>query len=343
MKLNSSLHICVTGGAGYIGSHVVMNILENTNHTITIIDNLSTGCMDTINTLNEFANSINKRVRVLIMDLVKKDELIEIFDKLNFDAVFHLAALSQVKESDDEPNKYKINNLQSTSNILECMKKYNVKYLIFSSSASIYESKNDKLSENSLLSPSSIYGETKLECENIIKKFENSIKYINLRFFNAVGCDSKYRIGERHEPESHLFPLVAKAIINKTSFFINGVSFDTRDGTCIRDFIHVEDLAAYHMSALSYMIENNSSKPINCGYSKGYSVKEIVEVMKYISKKDLNIEISSKRDGDLSSLVADTTTLEQTLEQYHSPLYKDNIRTMCKHAYEWELLKMDMK
>lgn len=343
MKLNNSLHICITGGAGYIGSHIVMNILENSNHTITIIDNLSTGNTKTIGSLKFHAKRKNRLLNIVILDLINKNDLLQVFENSNFDAVFHLASSSQVNESNDNPNVYKENNLQSTKNILECMEEYSVKYLVFSSSASIYESKNDKLSENSLVSPSNVYEETKIECENIIKKFENSIKYINLRFFNVVGCDYKYRIRKRDNPESKLISVIAKAIIGDKTFYVNGDSYNTKDGTCIRDFIHVEDLAGYSLAALSYMLDSNRNNTINCGYSTGYSIVELIEVMKFVSKKDLKMQVLSKREGDYSSIVADTSMLELTLGRYYEPIYKNDIERIGKQAYNLELLNMDMR
>lgn len=334
MKLNNSLHICITGGAGYIGSHIVLNLLDNTNHLITIIDNLSTGNTQTIDALKFQAKRKNKTLKIVILDLINKNDLLKIFEESNFDAVFHLAALFQGEKN---------NNFESTKNILECMKMYAVKNLIFSSSATIYESKNSRLFENSSSEPSSPYGKTKLKCEKIIEKFEDSINYINLRFFNVVGCDNKYRVGRSHNPQSKLFPTIAKAIIKNTTFYLNGNSYNTKDGTCVRDFIHVEDLCGYYVAALSYMYNSSRSNTINCGYSKGYSIMEITEVMKVVSKKELNIKIISKKRGDYPSLVADTTMLDLTLGKYYDPIYKNDIEKMCKQVYNWELLKMDMK
>lgn len=335
-----NLHICVTGGAGYIGSHVVLQLLERTSCSITILDNFATSANKSIVTLMDIAKRKNKLLRTLVTDLTDKSSLVCIFQKYNFDAIFHLAAYSLIEEGEKNPNKYEKNNLNSTKNLLECMDEFSVKYLVFSSSAAIYESSHEKLMESSSKVPDSVYGKTKLKCENLIKKFENSIHYTNLRFFNAVGCDSKYRIGERHDPESHLLPLVAKAIINNKHFTINGDSYNTKDGTCIRDFIHVEDIVGYHLASLEYMIVTGRSSSINCGYSIGHSILDIIQVMKYVSQKNLELRVAPKRKVDSAILVADNTLLNATIGKYYVPIYKSNISLICEQVYRWEILKM---
>lgn len=331
---NTTKNILITGGAGYIGSHVVKQFLETTNHHITIVDNFKTGFENTIKTLKSFAN-----VDFINQDLAKWDEVDAIFKENSFDVVIHFAASLLVGESVTNPLKYYMNNTCNSANIINQCNKYKVNKFIFSSTAAVYgEPSIDKmpLSENELLSPINPYGSSKLFTEQIIKdnaKANKDFKYVILRYFNVAGAEESLSIGECHEPETHLIPLVVKTALGKRDkIMIFGEDYETDDGTCIRDYIHVDDLASAHLSALEYL-DTNESNIFNCGYGHGFSVKEVIDTVKKVSGIDFKVEVTSRRDGDPAILVADNSKILNLTSW--KPKH-DNLEFICKTALEWE-------
>jgi UDP-glucose 4-epimerase len=329
------MDILITGGAGYIGSHTIKRILDNTNYKITIIDNFKTGFQDTINTLMTFGdfNFINQ-------DLSDFNKVNEIFKKNNFDVVIHFAASLLVGESVDNPTKYYLNNTSNSANIIHLCNKYKINKFIFSSTAAVYGEPNiDKipLNEDEYTSPINPYGYSKLFTEQILKdnaKANKSFKYVILRYFNVAGAEESLSIGECHEPETHLIPLVVKTALGKRDkIIIFGDDYETSDGTCIRDYIHVDDLALAHLSALEYLKTNNQSNIFNCGYGHGFSVKEVIDMVKKVSTINFTVEVSSRRDGDPAILIADNKKILKYTNW--KPQY-DNLELICKTALEWE-------
>lgn len=328
------MKILITGGAGYIGSHVAKQLLESKMHNITVLDSFKTGFENTIKTLKSFGE-----FEFIEQDLSKWDEVEAIFQRNQFDVVIHFAASLLVGESVQEPIKYYMNNTCNTANLVNLCNKYRVKKFIFSSTAAVYgEPSNDKMTliETEFTNPINPYGSSKLMSEQIIKDTASAnkeFKYVILRYFNVAGAEESLSIGECHEPETHLIPLVVKtALGRRDKIFIFGDDYDTPDGTCIRDYIHVDDLASAHISALEYLDENES-EVFNCGYGHGFSVKEVIDTVKKVGKVDFRVEISTRREGDPAILIADNKKILQKTNW--KPKY-DNLEFICKTALEWE-------
>lgn len=331
------MNILITGGAGYIGSHVVKQLLESKQHHIIVLDSFKTGFEDTIKMLKSFGD-----FEFLEQDLSKWQEVEAIFQKNQFDVVIHFAASLLVGESVENPLKYYMNNTCNTANLVNLSNKYKVKKFIFSSTAAVYgEPSSDKipLVETELTNPINPYGNSKLMSEQIIKDTENAnkeFKYVILRYFNVAGAEGSLSIGECHEPETHIIPLVVQTALGKRDkIFIFGDDYDTPDGTCIRDYIHVDDLASAHISALEYLDENES-EVFNCGYGHGFSVKEVIDMVKKVSKVDFKIEVAPRRAGDPAILIADNKKILQKTNW--KPKY-DDLEFICKTALEWEKKK----
>jgi len=333
----------VTGAAGYIGSHVAKQLLLQ-GKDIVIIDNLSTGFIDTIETLQSI-----KSFKFINLDLKEFDKVEEVFKKYEINTVIHFAAFSQVGESMINPMKYYMNNTVNTTNLVKCASDAGVKKFIFSSTAATYGepdfSMTDKVTidEEFATTPINPYGMSKLMSENVIKdeaKVNTDFNYCIFRYFNVAGADINYvdkklspRVGECHEPETHLIPLVVKAALKKReNITIFGEDYDTTDGTCIRDYIHVDDLADAHIEAIEYL-ETNESDTFNCGYGYGYSVKEIVQAVKDSTKLEFEVKKGDRRPGDPSSLVSNNTKIRAKMKW--TPKY-DDLELICHSAFEWE-------
>lgn len=322
--------ILVTGGAGYIGSHVVLKLLEESDHEIVVFDNLETGHFSAIETL--------KYVRDFDFvkgDLKNQNDLENLFRNFHIDSVIHFAAYIRVEESVKNPRKYYANNLVGTINLLNQMLDHNVKKIVFSSTAAIYgEPKYVPIDENHPKQPINPYGKTKFMVEEILDDYDKTygLKSIRLRYFNVVGADSENRIGESHQPETHLVPnILASAKNPKKVFNLFGNDYDTKDGTCVRDYVNIEDLASAHISALEYLTEKNKSDCFNIGTKNGNTVKEVFEICEKIASKKINLKINPRRDGDPKSLVADNTKAEKVLNWKPNNTLSDSIRT----AYNW--------
>lgn len=335
--------ILITGAAGYIGSHVAKQLLLNGKEII-VIDNLSTGFQSTIDTLQRI-----KAFNFVNLDLKEFDKVDELFTKYEIDTVIHFAAFSQVGESMMNPMKYYMNNTVNTTNLVKCASNSGVKKFIFSSTAATYGepdfSVTNKLTidEEFTTNPINPYGMSKLMSENVIKdegKVNTGFKYCIFRYFNVAGADINFiddkltpRVGECHEPETHLIPLVVKAALKKRdNITIFGEDYDTPDGTCIRDYIHVDDLADAHIAAIEYL-DTNESDTFNCGYGHGYSVKEIVQAVKDSTNLEFEVKKGDRRAGDPSSLVSNNTKIKTRMKW--TPKY-DDLELICQSAFEWE-------
>ena len=331
------MRILVTGGAGYIGSHVVKEILENSDHEVTIIDNLSTGSIRAVRTLFSIAGDLGKSLDFIEADLGDFSLIEGIFKAKKFDVVIHFAASIIVPESVKNPIKYYRNNTMNTINLVNLCLKYGVNRFIFSSTAAVYGEPDEvPIKETARLGPINPYGMSKLMSEKVIMdvaKANPSFKYVILRYFNVAGADVKIRLGQMFPEATHLIKVSAETAVGKRDrIYVFGTDYPTRDGTCIRDYIHVDDLAIAHIMAVEYL-DNNESDVFNCGYGKGYTVLEVINTMKEVTGVDFKVEYTGRREGDPAILVADNTRIIQKLGW--KPKY-DDLRLICKTAYLWE-------
>lgn len=325
--------ILVTGGAGYIGSHMALKLLEN-NEKVVVFDNFSTGHIETIETLMKEGKD---NFEFFEGDLLNLNDLNTLFKGRNIEAVIHFAAFSLVEESTKNPAKYYKNNVTGSINLLDAMHKYNVNKIVFSSTAATYgEPEEIPIKETSLQNPVNPYGNSKLTVEKIMDDYDRAygIKSVRLRYFNVAGADSKCRIGENHNPETHLIPNILKSTFNnKKTFKIFGDNYNTKDGTCVRDYINVEDLINAHLLALKYLLAGGKTDFFNLGTNEGNSVKEIFDLCTKVTKKEIPFEIAQKRAGDPAVLIADNKKAKEILGWNPEKTLYDSI----KSAYMWEL------
>lgn len=316
--------ILVMGGAGYIGSHTVKHLLAN-NYSVVVADNLVYGHKE----------AVDSRAKFEIADLADKASLRKVFDKYNIDAVIHFAAFAYVGESVQNPQKYYQNNVVGTINLLDVMMEYGVKKIVFSSTCATYgEPQYTPIDEKHPQNPINPYGRTKLMIEQIFADYEKAygLQHIALRYFNAAGCAADGSIGESHTPETHIIPLVLKAITGeRDNIKVFGTDYDTRDGTCIRDYIHVEDLAQAHRLAVEKLGSYNGC--INLGTGVGTTVKEIITAAENVSGKKCPVEYAERRAGDPAKLFADNRKAKEILGW--NPQYL-NIENIIQTAWNWE-------
>ena len=319
------MKILVVGGAGYIGSHMIKRF-QNTDHQIDVLDNLSTGFKE---------NSQNYKLH--ICDLSNKKQVHKILKENKYEVVMHFASSINVGESYDHPMKYYENNVINTLNLLECMIDLKILNFIFSSTAAVYgEPESIPIKEEQNLSPINPYGKTKSLVENILSDYDKSygLKYISLRYFNACGAHIDGTIGERHNPETHLIPLILQtASGRRNNFKIYGDDYKTKDGTCVRDYIHVMDIAEAHLLSLEKLIQTQSSDIYNIGNKQGYSVREIIDMVEEITQIKIPYKISEKRKGDPAELIADNSKITEKLNW--RARYSD-LNTIINTAWEWE-------
>lgn len=314
-----SNNILVTGGAGYIGSHLVRLLLKY-DFNVVVFDNFSRGHLELIEELP---------IKIIEGDLRNKTDISDTFKENKIDAVIHLAALAYVGESTQKPEMYFQNNVNGTVNLLAAMNSYDVKKIVFSSTCAVYGIPETlPITENSPLSPINPYGTSKKVCEEIIQSC--GLSYTILRYFNVCGSCPESKTGEWHEPETHVIPLALQAAANSSSFSIYGDDFQTRDGSCIRDYIHVMDLAKAHVLAVQ-KLQKETSLICNLGTQKGYSVKEILNSVQEITKSKLSIKISDRRPGDPPLLTANSNTALQELGW--QPEF--NLHDSINHALKW--------
>ncbi|HKL94298.1 MAG TPA: UDP-glucose 4-epimerase GalE [Clostridia bacterium] len=316
--------ILVTGGAGYIGSHTVRE-LKDRGQDVVVYDNLSTGHIEAINGVN-FVKG----------DLFDVELLRETFRKYNVDAVIHFAAYSLVGESMVNPLKYYRNNVSGTLSLLEAMVAENVKFLVFSSSAATYGNTGAELiTEKSPQIPTSVYGMTKLMMEQLMADFDTAygLKYVALRYFNAAGAHESGTIGEDHNPESHLIPIIMQVLNGKREKLgIFGDDYPTIDGTCVRDYIHISDLADAHIKAVESLRSGAPSTAYNLGNGNGFSVKQVVDTVEKVVGMTVKNEITPRRAGDPAVLVASSDKIKRELGW--TPRY-DNLEKIVSSAWKW--------
>lgn len=320
------MNILITGGAGYIGSHVVKALSSSTKYDLTIYDNLSTGHKEAVSA-----------GKLVIGDLADLQFLEEIFRQKKFDAVLNFAGSIKVPESVSNPLKYYFNNTVNTFHLLNLCSKYQVKKFIFSSTAATYGIPEGGLCrEDSPLLPINPYGHSKLMSEQMLKDLAASsdLKFVILRYFNVAGADPECKIGQSFPEPFHLINVASEAAAGKRSKVdIYGIDYPTPDGTCIRDYIHVSDLADAHVKALKYLEQGGRSDVLNCGYSKGFSVKEVIAQVKAVTGVDFNVVETERRSGDPASLIAQADRIRNVLNWI--PRFND-LNFIIKTAYEWE-------
>ncbi len=318
------MSILVCGGAGYIGSHINKQLHIEGYDTI-VYDNLIYGHKEAV-----------KWGNLIIGDLNSISELENVFDNYEIEAVFHFAAYAYVGESVHEPEKYYYNNVVNTLNLLSVMRKHGCDKIVFSSTCATYgEPENIPITEDMIQNPINPYGKTKLMIEKVLEDYNRAygINYVILRYFNAAGADPDSELGESHNPETHLIPLVLDAASGiRECITVFGTDYNTRDGSCVRDYIHVTDLANAHILALKYLEKGGKSDSFNLGNEKGTSVFEIIESVKRVSHCDFKVICDKRREGDPATLVGSSEKTRQILGW--RPIY-DDIDTIVYHAWKW--------
>lgn len=317
--------ILVLGGAGYIGSHTVYALIERGENVI-IIDNLETGYRDALHPHAKFYKG----------DIRDRAFLDSVFDKEHIDAVIHFAANSLVGESMTNPLKYYDNNVNGTKVLLQAMVAHGISKIVFSSTASTYgEPEHVPILETDKTEPTNTYGETKLAMEKMFKwtDIAHDIKYVSLRYFNACGAHINGNIGESHNPETHLIPLILQVPLNKREAInIYGDDYPTKDGTCVRDYIHVTDLAEAHILAVQYLMEGNASNIFNLGNGVGFTVKEVIECARRVTGHPIPAKIAPRRAGDPARLIASSEKAKSILNW--NPVH-NNLEEIIQTAWNW--------
>ena len=317
--------IMVLGGAGYIGSHTVYALIER-GEDVVIVDNLETGHIE----------AIHEKARFYQGDIRDRAFIDSVFDKEQIDAVIHFAANSLVGESMTDPLKYYDNNVNGTKVLLQSMVAHNIKKIVFSSTAATYgEPDRVPILETDRTEPTNTYGETKLSMEKMFKWTDvaHGVKYVSLRYFNACGAHESGQIGEAHSPETHLIPLVLQVPLGqRETINIYGDDYPTEDGTCIRDYIHVTDLAQAHILAVEYLMNGNDSNVFNLGNGVGFSVKEVIEVARKVTGHAIPAVISERRAGDPARLIASSDKAREVLNW--QPAHAD-LEEIIASAWKW--------
>ena len=320
------MEVLVTGGCGYIGSHVTRQLTES-GHTVTVVDNFSTGHRE----------ALIYGERVVELDLSNRDGLIQLMTENKFDAVIHFAASIIVPESVAEPIKYYRNNTVNALNTIEAAIAGKVKYFIFSSTAAVYgDSKTDIVTEESPVVPTNPYGTSKLMDEWILRDVAKAtdLKYCVLRYFNVAGSDLEGRMGQRTKNATHLIKVANQcALGQRDSVTVFGTDYATKDGTGVRDYIHVEDLASAHLQSLDYLSQGGPSETFNCGYGSGFTVKEVLREVEAAADVCMNTIEGPRRAGDVGCLIADASKLRA--KTGWTPKYND-LSLIVKTALAWE-------
>ena len=318
------MNILVTGGAGYIGSHVLKALLKE-GHQVVTFDNLQKGHRKAI-TGGKFIKG----------DLADQELLNQVIQENEIEGVIHLAADSLVGESMENPGKYYKNNFTNGINLLETMVDNGVKNIVFSSTAAVYgEPVEIPIKEDNQTEPTNTYGESKLFFEKALKRYDqiHGINFVSLRYFNAAGADPEGEIGEAHDPETHLIPIVLQTALGiRDKIYIFGDDYSTRDGSCIRDYIHVNDLATAHVLAVEALAEGRESSIYNLGNGEGYSVKEVIDTVKEVTGRDFEVEVSERRAGDPAVLIASSDKIQRELNW--QPEYSE-LEKIISTAWQW--------
>lgn len=318
------MNILVTGGAGYIGS-ITNKLLQDQGHTTVVFDNLQNGYEAAVGD-----------TPLIVGDLLHKNDINEVFEKHTFDAVIHFAALARAGESMEDPARYIENNVLGGINLLEAMRKGNCKHIIFSSTCAVYGYPDTlPVTEDAPIAPVSVYGSSKRMFEEVISWYEQlyGMRSVILRYFNACGALEDGSMGEHHQPETHIIPIAFDVASGKRDQFeLFGDDYDTPDGTCIRDYIHVVDLARAHIQAVEYLHSGNDSTIVNLGVGKGYSNKEVLAAVERVSGKSIPVVLAPKRDGDPAAIYADNTKAKRVLSW--EPTFR-TIEDIVKSAWAW--------
>ncbi len=317
--------VLVVGGAGYIGSHMV-KMLGRAGYQVVTVDNLSSGYREAV-TMGELAQ----------VDLADTDALDQVFARYRPQAVLHFASFIQVGESVRHPDKYYRNNLANTLNLLDTMVRHDVKWFVFSSTAAIFgEPRYVPIDESHLREPVNPYGRSKLMVEQVLEDYERAygIRSVCLRYFNAAGADPEGELGERHDPETHLIPLILQAASGRRdAITVFGRDYDTPDGSCIRDYIHIQDLCRAHILALNWMRERDASGRFNLGNGTGFSVQEVISAVERVTGRSIQVVEGERRAGDPARLIADSTLARRELgwQPEH-----DRLEDIIADAWRWE-------
>ena len=323
------MSVLVTGGAGYIGSHAVKVLLQK-GYDVVVVDNLETGHKE----------AVDSKAKLYIGDIADDKLMDKVFKENDIVGVIHFAAYSLVGESMTNPHKYYENNVSKTNHMLESMVRNNVKNLVFSSTAATYgEPERVPILETDKQVPTNVYGQTKLSMEQMIAWYGkiHGLKHVALRYFNVAGAMEDGSIGEAHNPETHLIPIILQVANNKREKLnVFGDDYPTKDGTCIRDYIHVLDLCDAHVLALEYLINGNPSDVFNLGSGEGFSVLEMVNAARKVTTHPIPLQIAARRAGDPAVLIASSSKAKQVLKW--NPIRED-IEVMIKDAWTWELNK----
>ena len=320
------MNVLVTGGAGYIGSHVVNVLKKEQGFTPIVYDNFSTG----------HPEAVSDDVQLVEGDIRDVQFLKHIMAQFEIDAVIHFAASSLVGESMSDPAKYYVNNVEGSLHLLQAMKEAGVDYIVFSSTAAVYGApEKTPICEEFPTQPSNVYGRRKLVIEGMLKEYAiaDDMRYVALRYFNAAGASLTADIGEDHHPETHLIPLIlktAQGVRDKVAIF--GTDYPTPDGTCLRDYIHVEDLATAHVLALKHLVNGGGSRIYNLGSEEGFSVREIIETAKKVTGVDFTVTEEARRSGDPAVQVARSAKIKAELgwQPQHS-----TVEEIIKSAWKW--------
>ena len=319
-----TLNILITGGAGYIGSHACKAVKE-AGYTPITFDNLSTGWRDSVK-FGPFEHG----------DLLNKADINRVFEKYAPAAVMHFAALSQVGESMQQPGLYWENNVQGSLNLIQSTVDHGCKNFVFSSTCATYgDQDNVVLNESSLQLPINAYGASKRAVENILNDFEVAydLNSVIFRYFNVAGADPEAEVGEFHQPETHLIPIILEVIDGKRdALTIYGTDYDTLDGTCIRDYVHVCDLVDGHVLGLKWLLDGRGSRVFNLGTGDGFSVREVIDQAKYITNKELSIKEGERRPGDCTKLVSGSF---RAIKELRWSADRSNLKQMIEDAWRW--------
>ena len=317
-------NILITGGAGYIGAHTAEILIKN-NKKVFIVDDLSTG----------YKKLILKKTKFYKASILNKKKLKNIIVKNNIDSIIHLAAVLSVGESEKKPKKYNKINIEGTKKLLESIKNTKVKNLIFSSTCAVYKDGFTNVTEKTMLSPTSVYGATKLKCEKIIKIFckKNKLNYGILRYFNVAGASISGKIGQINKGDQLFKNLSVEVLKKKPIFKIYGTKYKTKDGTCIRDYIHVSDISDIHYKVLLKINNYNTSIVLNCGYGRGVTVNDTIKTFSKYANKNLKIVKFPNRKGDMVKVISNNSKLKKFIKW--KPKF-NNLNKIVKSCIIWE-------